>query len=144
MTMSHDSQSSEPIKQSTLNGSEAERVECEYYDGCKSPALYIDEILHYGEGEIPVRMCESCADEHLEAEDNEVQRLKPADRYVSESEVGISVYVVVTRYDGDPHPHVELVTTDEDEAEELMNKCRDTVNPPHPVAWEMDEQTVRL
>lgn len=129
--------------QQTLTGEEATRVTCEYYDGCQTPALFVAEILHYGEGEKAVKMCESCADEHTEVEGNTVQRLKPEDRYEGEP-AGEVVYVVVTRYADDPHPHVELVTTDEQEAKELMRDCRRSASEPHPIAWEMEEQRVEL
>lgn len=130
--------------QATLDGREAERVECEYYDGCKSPALYIAEILHYGEGEKPVKMCESCADEHLEVPDNEVQRLKPEDRYVGdelEPDPDI-VWIVAANYADDPHPHVLGVFDDEEDADELMDKCRARYEEPYVVAWEKFEEEV--
>jgi hypothetical protein len=106
------SESDTRTEQSTLQGREAERVECEYYDGCTNPALYIDEILHYGEGEKPVRMCESCAEEHLEVEDNEVQRLKPEDRYV-----------------GEGSKKIELTELQRKRLEEIKEECSDPFTP---------------
>jgi len=120
-------------EQATLLGDEAERAECEYYDGCKNPALFIDEVLHYGEGEKPVKMCESCADEHTEIEGNEVQRLKPEDRYVSELPEKMTVWVVVTNHVNDPHPQVEGVYDNEEAAREHGKELRDDVI--GPVAW---------
>ncbi|MCT4573526.1 hypothetical protein N3930_41495 [Bacillus thuringiensis] len=52
------------------------------------------------------------------------------------------VYVVVTNYDDDPHPHVEGVFTDKSAAEELRKQCRSVTEPPHPIAWDVIEQTV--
>lgn len=134
--------------QQTLTGGEATPVQCEFYDPCKSDALYIAEILHYGFGELPVRMCRTCAEEHAEEEGvkfgDDIQRLKPADRYKSADEAGVSIYVVSARFDGDPHPHVELVTADEDEADELMDQLQNPVRPPYPLAWDKSEHKVDL
>jgi len=58
-----------------------------------------------------------------------------------------TVYVVVVRWDGSPHPDVLGVFEDESDADALMRKCR---NWPHewdglgPVAWEKREQDVRV
>lgn len=128
--------------QQSLTGDDAERVVCEYYDGCESPALYIDEILHYGEGEQPVRMCKSCANEHTEVPDNEVQRLKPEDRYVGEQPDPTTVWVVAGNYADDPHPHILGVYDDEADADEKMEECRDRFSEPHVVAWDKTEQEV--
>jgi len=125
--------SEDGTEQATLLGSEAERAECEYYDGCKNPVLFIDEILHYGEGEKPVKMCESCADEHTEIEGNEVQRLKPEDRYVSEPPEKMTVWVVAANYADDPHPHVEGVYDNEEAAREHEKELHDDAI--GPVAW---------
>ena len=53
-----------------------------------------------------------------------------------------TVYVVVTNYDGDPHPHVEGVFENEDSADELMEQCAARYEPPYPVAWQKTEQEV--
>lgn len=55
-----------------------------------------------------------------------------------------TVYIVVTNYDGDPHPHVELVTTDEDEADELMDDCAAHVGGPWPIAWRKVEVEIEV
>lgn len=53
-----------------------------------------------------------------------------------------TVYVVVTNYADDPHPHVEEVFEDEEAADELMERCRSVTKPPHPVAWRKVEKEV--
>jgi hypothetical protein len=55
-----------------------------------------------------------------------------------------TVYAVITNYADDPHPHCELMTTDRDEAERLMEDCRKVTEPPHPVAWQLVQREVML
>jgi len=45
------------------------------------------------------------------------------------------VWIVVTNYPDDPHPHIEDTFTDEQDARELMDECGATVGGPNPVAW---------
>jgi len=127
-------------EQATLVGGTAEPVKCEYYDGCQNPALYIDEILHYGEGEKPVKMCQSCADEHTEIAGNEVQRLKPEDRFETPDTQKQTVWVVASNYADDPHPHVEGVYDNEEAAREHEDEIRNEAL--GPIAWWVYEQTV--
>lgn len=53
-----------------------------------------------------------------------------------------TVYIVVANYADDPHPHVEGVFGDEDDAKALMDDCRATTRSPHPVAWKLVEADV--
>lgn len=53
-----------------------------------------------------------------------------------------TVYVVATNYDGDPHPHIEGVYSDNEAAEEMMDKCSERHEPPYPVAWQLFEVEV--
>lgn len=53
------------------------------------------------------------------------------------------VYVVATNYADDPHPHIEGVFADLDDADELAEKCRRITTPPHPVAWGVHDVEVR-
>jgi hypothetical protein len=53
-----------------------------------------------------------------------------------------TVYVVAANYDGDPHPHIEGVWTDKEQAKGMVAQCRQTTIPPHPVAWQMFEVEV--
>ncbi len=50
-----------------------------------------------------------------------------------------TVYVVAANYADDPHPHVEGVWKDKEQAKGMMSKCRERFKPPHPVAWQMFE-----
>lgn len=135
-------QSTGGVEQTTLDGGEAAHVECEYYDGCESAALYIDEILHYGEGEKPVKMCESCADEHTVPEGNEVQRLKPEDRYVREESDTGTVWVVASRKEDLPHPYVEAVYDNEEAAKEHKNELAENSFQHGVVAWGIFDRSV--
>lgn len=45
------------------------------------------------------------------------------------------VYAVITNHADDPHPHVEGVFDNEEDARELHKKCGNVVGGPHPVAW---------
>jgi hypothetical protein len=57
-----------------------------------------------------------------------------------------TVYAVVVRWEGSPHPDVLGVYDDEDAADELMRKCRDWPRefPGFgPVAWEKREQEIQ-
>lgn len=44
------------------------------------------------------------------------------------------LFLVLTSYD-DPHPHVEGVFTDRDDAEDLMDECRAVTGDTNPNAW---------
>lgn len=50
-----------------------------------------------------------------------------------------TVYVVAANYDGDPHPHIEGVWRDKEQAEGMIVKCRERFTAPHPIAWQMFE-----
>lgn len=135
--------------QGTLDGETAERVECEYYDGCHNDALFVDELrvnTDYGEDTEVVRACPSCAREHVEPESIDEAdtwtRMKPADRYVGEEPEPETVYVVAVRYDGSPHPGVEGVYDNEEAADEHMQYLREKSFQEAVVAWEKIEQTV--
>lgn len=72
--------------QSTLDGAEATRVECEYYEGCNAPAMYeVEAFIYDGHGwAYEDRLaCEPCKDEHVEPEwkDRDFRRLKPEERW---------------------------------------------------------------
>ena len=60
----------------------------------------------------------------------------------NDPETPAKVFVVVTNYDDDPHPHVEGVFEDEADADELMDRCSARFEPPHPIAWRKVEQEV--
>lgn len=46
------------------------------------------------------------------------------------------LYIVLTKYEG-PHPTIEGVFINQEEAEELMDDCRATVGGPYPLAWSL-------
>ena len=74
-------------------------------------------------------------------EEHEQQRIAPEIDTGSESGSD-TVYVVATNYDDDPHPHVEGVFSDCEDAKELKKKCAAVTEPPHPVAWQLFEMEV--
>lgn len=55
----------------------------------------------------------------------------------------MTVWVVATNYADDPHPHVEGVFADEDDADEMMEKCRNRFEGPHATAWQKIEMEVQ-
>ena len=67
---------------------------------------------------------------------------EPADRYETNDRSTTTLHIVVTNYADDPHPHLELVTTDESEAESLMDDCRSVTSSPNPIAWQHFEREV--
>jgi len=50
-----------------------------------------------------------------------------------------TVYVVAANYDDDPHPQVEGIFPHKEQAEDIIEKCRDRFSDPHPIAWQMFE-----
>lgn len=134
------------LEQSSLTGDSAERVECEYYEGCTSPALFRgDPMLRDGSGGYAreeTLMCESCADEFSEEIDATIERLKPSERYASNDEPE-TIWIVAANFDGDPHPHILGVFESEEPAEDLMDDCRQTIGGPHPIAWQKFEREVQ-
>lgn len=83
------------MSQATLDGQEAERVECEYREICTRPAEWRGELLAYdgvGWALTEVIACQLCAEEHVEpeppAESDKFDRLKPADRFRLVADVG--------------------------------------------------------
>jgi hypothetical protein len=87
-------------------------------------------------------MCESCAEEHTEVDDNEVQRLKPEDRYVYAEESQPTVWVVSSRKDGSPHPFVEAVYDNQDAAREHKKELAEDSFKHNVVAWSVHERTL--
>jgi len=53
----------------------------------------------------------------------------------AESPARTTLWLVVVNYPDDPHPHIESVETDEDDAKAVMDNCRAVTEPPHPSAW---------
>ena len=53
-----------------------------------------------------------------------------------------NVFVVVSVYDGSPHPRVEGVYSNREAAEAHRDACASITEPPHPVAWELRETPV--
>lgn len=52
------------------------------------------------------------------------------------------VYVVVANYADDPHPHVEAVYRNEEEAEEHRKEIAGSLSPAAPVAWKVAQSEV--
>ena len=137
------------LEQSSLTGEDVERAECEYLDGCTNPAVYRGELLvHDGGGyaQEETLLCHTCTDEFTEpgtgnSVEEDLERLKPSERYVSDEEPE-TIWIVAGNYADDPHPHILGVFEDEEPAEELMDDCRQTVGGPHPVAWQKFEREV--
>jgi hypothetical protein len=49
------------------------------------------------------------------------------------------LYLVITTYDDDPHPHLEGVFSSRPDAQELMDRCRAVTETPNPIAWAIEE-----
>ena len=134
------------LEQSSLTGEEVDRAECEYYEGCTSPALFRGDPMvrddYGGFGREETLMCESCADEFSEEVDATIERLKPEERYVGDDEPK-TIWIVAGNFDGDPHPHIMGVFEDEEPAKELIANCRATTRRPHPIAWQKFEREVQ-
>lgn len=54
-----------------------------------------------------------------------------------------TVYVVVSNYANDPHPHVEGVFQEREPAIELKKRCACVASSPHPIAWDVIETEVQ-
>lgn len=135
------------MSQTTLTGSKAERVECEYRDICGNPAQYQLTVLENYEELVPIKVCKSCADEHTEIwDDKKIQErrrwLKPAERWKGETVPPETVWIVAANFDADPHPHILGVFDEEEPARELMDDCRDRFTEPHPIAWDIFEEPI--
>lgn len=74
----------------------------------------------------------------IEAHEQDTLTDEPPEEPDSEN----TVYVVASSYDDDPHPHVEGVFSEEEDANELRKKCADVASPPHPIAWTVIKQEV--
>lgn len=71
------------------------------------------------------------------------EQQKLTEQQAEEIRGGGKVYVVAANYADDPHPHVEGVFLNEEDAKELKKKCAAVNQAPHPVAWQVLEREVQ-